>query len=214
MKLREGTTDGCVFDEVVTRNCYRVPESLEGQIVIDVGAHIGCFSKLCADRGAERVLAFEIEGNNINSFVENLKGYNNVELFARAVWPRWGIKVRQSGMYMTADGSLKNTGSSHVTSVAGPHTEEGQIDTITLDEILAPFERVAIVKMDCEGAEFEIVPATKSWAKVDRLVGECHGYRKEYHVPDFYMEVKKHFPNLEVVVTCPEYGLQNFSAWR
>src|SRR5882724_10451701 len=100
MKLREGTTDQCVYDEVIGRNCYRVPESLLGKIVIDIGAHIGCFAKLCADRGAERVLSYEIEGSNINTFVENLKGYQRVELFARAVWKTWGIKVNQSGQYM------------------------------------------------------------------------------------------------------------------
>ena len=216
MKLREGTTDRCVFEEVIERNCYRVPESLVDQVVIDVGAHIGCFSKLCVDRGAQ-VYAYEIERDNISAFNENLRDYDypRVNLYKMAVWKVGGIKVEQSGVYMTADGSLKNTGSSHVTSIIpGPHTVEGGIGTITLDEILGPFERVAIVKIDAEGAEFEIVPATKSWSKVDRLVGEVHGYRKEYHVPDFYMEVKRHFSNLEVISTCPQYGLENFFAWR
>ena len=214
MKLREGTTDQCVYDEVIERNCYRVPESLVGQVVIDIGAHIGCFAKLCADRGAMRVLSYEIEPENILAYCENLKDYDlNVEIYTKAVWSVGGIYVNQSGPYNTADGTLKNTGSSHVVEPAGPHTSgPGQIQTITLDEILEPFARVAMVKIDAEGAEFEIIPATKSWAKVDRLVGEVHGYRKEYHVPDFYTEVKKHFPNLEVVVTCPEYGLENFFA--
>lgn len=216
MKLRPGTTDQCVYDEVITRNCYRVPESLANQVVIDIGAHIGCFSKLCAERGAI-VYAYEIEPDNISYWLENLELYraSRASLFSKAVWNIGGIHVNQSGPYDTADGTLKNTGSSHVVSPAGPHTPgAGKIETITLDEILEPFERVALVKIDAEGAEFEIVPATKSWAKVDRLVGEVHGYRKEYHVPNFYMEVRKHFPNLEVNSYCPEYGLETFFAWR
>lgn len=214
MKLRPGTTDQCVLNEVITNNCYRVPDSLEGKVVIDVGAQIGCFSKLCADRGAKTVMAYEIEPDNITMFYENLKDYPQVTLFAKAVWSVGGIKVNTSGMYMTADGSLKNTGSSHVTSVAGPHAVEGQIETITLDEIMEPLESVAICKIDAESAEFEIVPATKSWAKVERLVGECHGYATQYSRPAFYAEIKRHFPNLEVHPYCPEYGLETFFAWR
>lgn len=218
MKLREGTTDQCVYDEVITRNCYRVPESLVGQVVIDVGAHIGCFSKLCLDRGAMLVLAYELELENVEILKENLVHYMGMgfDIYHAAVWkPTEAAKVAPSGTYMTADGLLRNTGSSHIYIAPGCHTAVANgVEVVTMDQILEPFDRVGLVKLDCEGAEFEIVPTTKSWSKVDRLVGEVHGYRKEYHVPDFYMEVKKHFPNLEVVSSCPEYGLDNFFAWR
>src|SRR5438477_8985779 len=113
MKLREGTTDQCVYDEVIGRNCYRVPESLAGGVVIDVGCHIGTFAKLCMDRGADRVIAFELEPENVGIARENLADYPRVTIINRAVWkPLVVTKVAPSGMYRTADRTLKNTGSS------------------------------------------------------------------------------------------------------
>jgi FkbM family methyltransferase len=213
MKLRPGTVDENVVREVLTDNCYRVDQFPPDSVVVDVGAHIGTFSKLCADKGAATILAFELEPENFTIAKENLADCPQVQLFNKAVWKTGGLKVSHSGMYMTADGSLKNTGSSHITFPPGCHSTEGDIETVTLDEIMAPYDKIAMVKIDAEGAEFEIVPAT-NWSKVERLVGECHGYRKEYHVPDFYKEVKKHFAFLGVVSTCAEFGLENFFAWK
>jgi FkbM family methyltransferase len=214
MKFRPGTVDENVYREVITENCYRIDRFQPSDVVIDVGCHIGCFSRLCAERGAGLVLAFELEPENFAIAEENLRDFPQVKLLNKAVWKTSGTKVHHSGMYMTADGSLKNTGSSHVDFAPGCHTAPGDIETVTLDEIMAPYPEIAMVKLDCEGAEFEIVPATKSWAKVKRLAGEVHGYRKDYHVPDFYTEIRKHFAKLEVNSYCPEYGLDTFFASR
>jgi FkbM family methyltransferase len=208
--FRQGTTDECVYDEVIRRNCYRVKQFSDKDVVIDVGAHLGYFSLLCAEHGAGKVIAFEIEPENIEIARKNCAQHPQIELHNKAVWKESGLKLGRSGMYMTADNSLKNTGSSHVVIAPGCHTSFGDLETITLDDILEPIEHVALVKMDCEGAEFEIVPNVKSWEKVDRLVGEVHGYRKEYHVPDFYMELKKHFNKISVRSYCPEFGLETF----
>lgn len=208
MNFRPGTVDENVYNEVIRDNCYRVEQFPPGSVVIDVGAHVGCFSRLCAERGAATVLAFELNAENAALAREHLAPFPQVTLTHKAVWKTSG-RVNQSGMYRTADSALLNTGSSHVVEAEGCHT--GEIETVTLDEIMAPFAEVALVKLDCEGAEFEIVPAT-DWSKVRRVVGEVHGYLRQYHVPDFYRELKKHFATLETREYCPEYGLANFYA--
>src|ERR1051326_2413728 len=210
MITREQSVDLNVFREVVIENCYRVPEKFpKDVVVVDVGSHIGTFALLCAQRGASKILSYEIEQENFEIAKENLADYPQVQLFNQAVWKENG-KVSKSGMFMTADGLLKNTGSSHIVVPEGCH--QGTIETITLDEIMRPYEKIAMVKIDAESAEFEIVPATKDWHKVERLVGEAHGYVKDYKRSDFYMEIKKWFSKLEVVSYCPEYGLDTFYA--
>src|ERR1043165_1854134 len=101
MNFREGSVDRNVFDEVITRNSYRVPERFPpNAVVIDIGAHIGCFSVLCAQRGASKVLAFELMPENYEIAKGHLAQFPQVELFNKAVWTSDGEKVGHSGMFM------------------------------------------------------------------------------------------------------------------
>ena len=51
--FRNGTLDQAIFNGVVVLNEYRLPERFApGDIVIDVGAHIGSFAEAVVSRGA------------------------------------------------------------------------------------------------------------------------------------------------------------------
>lgn len=69
---RPNTTDDRIVREVYTDNHYRVSSSLKGKAVIDIGANIGAFSILCAERGAD-VFAFEPEPNNFQLLLRHIK---------------------------------------------------------------------------------------------------------------------------------------------
>lgn len=83
-EYRENTSDDGVINDVFIKNCYHFPDDLKGQIVIDIGAHIGTASIYAGLRGA-RVFAFEPSLENYNLLVKNIihnkltgnvKGYN------------------------------------------------------------------------------------------------------------------------------------------
>ena len=44
MILRPGTSDRDVFIANYEQNEYRLPSDMQGQVVIDIGAHIGAFT--------------------------------------------------------------------------------------------------------------------------------------------------------------------------
>src|SRR3979490_1223457 len=55
-RFRNGTLDQAIFNGVVLFNEYRLPDRFApGDIVIDVGAHIGSFAEAVLSRGCEKV---------------------------------------------------------------------------------------------------------------------------------------------------------------
>ena len=58
--FRNGTLDQAIFNGVVVHNEYRLPERFApGDIVIDVGAHIGSFAEAVVSRGCRNVTCIE-----------------------------------------------------------------------------------------------------------------------------------------------------------
>jgi FkbM family methyltransferase len=86
MFLRENTVDGEVFNSVVNHNEYKLPDSVEGWVVIDLGAHIGSFSFLSHTRGAKQIISVEPCSDNYDICVKNLGDIKTVKLYRRAIW--------------------------------------------------------------------------------------------------------------------------------
>lgn len=141
-------------------------------IVIDVGAHIGLVSLYLAKRWPFlRIFAFEPHPANYANFARNLRLNNvsNVSLFQQAV---------------TADGRPimlrlvdSNTGgATAVFDMAGAYTV-GPVESVTLQDIfdrtIAPNQRCRLLKLDCEGTEYEIVPSPVL-DRVDFFAAEFH----------------------------------------
>lgn len=141
-------------------------------IVIDVGAHIGLVSLYLAKRWPFlRIFAFEPHPINHANFVENLRLNNvpNVCLFKQAV-----TADSRSIMLRVVD---SNTGgATAVFDMAGAYTV-GPVESVTLQEIfdrtVAPNQRCRLLKLDCEGTEYEIVPSPVL-ERVDFFAAEFH----------------------------------------
>jgi FkbM family methyltransferase len=141
-------------------------------IVIDIGAHVGLVSLYLAKRWPFlKIFAFEPHPTNHANFVDNLSLNNvsNVCLFRQAI---------------TADGRsimlrLVNSNTGGATAVfdlAGAYTV-GPVDSVTLQSIfeqaVAPTQRCRLLKIDCEGMEYEILPSPVL-DRVDFLAAEFH----------------------------------------
>src|SRR5437660_434898 len=154
--FREGTNDRVIFSEVLDQNEYRLPGKLRpDDIVIDIGAHIGSFCLAAFLRGSRRIYGFEAEGGNYRCACRNLRRLGaSVRLYQKAVWrsDRSGDALYHTG-YSDAG---RNTGGGNVFCHA---TAATRIDALPLDEVLRDVtrngqDRVKLVKLDCEMAEF------------------------------------------------------------
>ena len=148
-----------------------------GDVVIDVGANIGCFAlaawRLVGAKGT--VLALEPETQNFSRLTENLS-LNT----AASVTPL-KLALADHGGAMTlivpenqwllvskfdSVDSRRIAGNSH------------QVSCMTLASLMDKFRigRVALLKLDCEGAEHEIIAALtpELAARIDHIAAEVH----------------------------------------
>lgn len=124
----------------------------EGDTVLDLGAHIGyytlLFAKLVGNEG--KVFSFEPNPENFSLLKKNVKenGYNNVEIFQKAVSGKTG----KTKLYI----SEVSPGSRIYDSNEDQKTME--IETVCLDDYFKDYDKkISFIKMDVEGAEGETV---------------------------------------------------------
>jgi FkbM family methyltransferase len=144
----------------------------EDDVVIDIGAHIGLFSIYLAKRWPLlRVIAFEPFPANYRNCAENLQlnGVTNVVLSPKAI-------ANDNSLLSMATDPYNTGGASAVVSTFESNGMVTGIASMTLDEVFSVHEisRCKLLKIDCEGMEYEILPDARILDKVEYLAGEFH----------------------------------------
>ena len=217
--FREGTNDRVIFSEVLDQNEYRLPGKLRpDDIVIDIGAHICSFCLAAFLRGSRRIYGFEAEGGNYWCACRNLRRLGaSVRLYQKAVWrsDRSGDVLYHTG-YSDAG---RNTGGGNVFCHA---TAATRIDSVSFDEVLRDVtrngqDRVKLVKLDCEMAEFPILLTSQLLHLVDHIHGEFHERNDGVYDRDPIPEIARvpgvnHFSIHELTRTLQQAGFAVTSA--
>lgn len=145
----------------------------KGSVVVDAGAHIGCFSLLAATTAC-KVLAFEPEPSNYQMLRKNVKLNNlkNVSTFEMAVSGECGYQE----MAIYGEGS---TGSHSLYSGSAAPLEKKRVETISIGEIMKreSLPRIDFLKLDCEGAEHDIFKTMdkETASRIMAVAMESHG---------------------------------------
>ena len=144
-----------------------------GSIVIDIGANIGIFSLYTVQSGAKKVYAFEPSKEAFEILVSNIKSNNLIEKIIpinKAVSDQDNLKIlfpMVSSPYNMINGIIND------------QLEYCEIYTITLSKFITELdiERVDLLKLDCEGAEFVILPSLNqnSLSRINDIRMEYHG---------------------------------------
>lgn len=169
--LRCGTQDPLVWREVYEENEYLLTDTFSADdVVIDIGANIGAFAAACIARGAGRVECYEPEVNNCILLAENLKRFREqVEINQISVW-----RSDSSDKVYLQD--LGGYTAMHRVWPSNNHGCYKPVASISLDDILRRHDRVAMLKLDCEGSEYPILLTADSdlLRRCERIVGEYH----------------------------------------
>ena len=169
-------------------------EIKKGDVVIDIGAHIGyytvLFAKLVGPEG--KVFAFEASPTNFEILKKNVdvNGYKNVVYHNKAVSDKNGKLT----LYMTGRTSTENflfkpenfTDSSTIKNAV-------EIESITLDDYFIDFkDKINFLKMDISGAEPRVIQGMKSLLdkNVDMKIQQewwpnaikTHGFEPDSHL--------------------------------
>ncbi len=148
----------------------------EGDIVVDVGAHVGyytlLFSQLVGDNG--RVYAVEADPDNFRLLKKNIQtnGYKNVVLLQ-------GCAAEKTGQITTLPwkDSISGQGYKSDNSIDTTHDFDKYIsmDTIRLDDLLINEERIDFIKMDIDGAEYNALDgAANALKKTEKVLTEFY----------------------------------------
>lgn len=155
----------------------------EGDIVIDVGANVGCFALLAARKVGRsgKVFAIEPEEATFRQLTKNIgiSKAANVSPQKVALGQDEGVgrlhfdgRGLFSSLYSTVDGR-----------VLPETTQEIRVTTLRMFMRATRIERCHYLKLDCEGAEHEIIASLdpETAARIDQITIEIHGLPGKPH---------------------------------
>ena len=175
LEVRGGTDDRDILFELFMDRVYPV-ELSEGSIVVDIGAHIGCFTIPAARQGA-RVFSFEPAPANFIALQRNveLNRLQNVVLFRAAVDGRG----ERRHMFLPDDHA--HTARYTLRPRRGAQTLE--VACVSLDDVYHEnhLERVDVLKIDAEGSEYEILysAGADTLTRTRMIIVECDTFAEQ-----------------------------------
>lgn len=147
---------------------------LTAPTIVDIGAHVGCFSLAVADQlPGSHVTSFEATPSTFEYLERNVVGNameDRISIHATAV----------SGAAGTIEFAETGTGSGHngVLHLGSPGTTTIRVPSVTMRDAFDLAGRpVDVVKIDAEGAEYDMIlsSSAEDWLPVRRVVMEYHG---------------------------------------
>ena len=169
-----------VLKEIWTFNHYGkfLDYIKDSSVIIDIGAHIGIFSVLAARHAPNvRVFSFEPLPENFKILKSNIE-INNLEknIFS---FP-WAVSGLRGERNLNI---LARTGSSIVNNSKDEPLEKIKVATVTLEEIFNSnkIDHCNFLKIDCEGAEYEILYSTSPeiLKRIKTITLESHDYFRD-----------------------------------
>jgi len=146
------------------------PLNTEGRVVVDVGAYVGDSAIYFALRGAKRVIAVEPHPGAFAEMLDNIK-LNNLE---GVIIPINAGLASKPGKVCIEDVGVEATGVTY----RRPGDCPNAVPVVTLSELISRFGinvDDAVLKMDCEGCEFDVILNDYKHVRLFRgLVFEYH----------------------------------------
>lgn len=144
-----------------------------GDVVVDIGAHVGAFALHAAQLGARRVVAYEPSPVNAEYFRGNVE-HNGV---VGVVWLVEAAVAGEEGRGRLGLGRY-SVGNVLLGTVEEPTEPVVEVRTTTLAGIFAAhgLEHIDFLKIDCEGSEGALLSAAppELLARIDRIALEYH----------------------------------------
>ena len=176
LRVRRSTCDEKFVSNIIVNHEY-TPTGFdigEADVVIDIGANIGMFSLLAARYAANgKVFAFEPNFENYRLLESNIELNQSTNVIAKraAVSGENG----QVKLYCSSQGGFHSVLEDRMTD-----SEQFEIvDAVSLANIFEEhkIERCNFLKLDCEGAEYEILYnlPREYFERIDKIVMEYHG---------------------------------------
>jgi len=172
-----------LWDELINKEYYRVPDYVakKGQIIFDIGAHIGLYTLRNAKRVGKYGKVYAFEPNPITYYYlkRNIDENSicNVSVFPIALSDKNG----HNDLFIPLDKNLGATSFfiDHLKKESIKRFLKVRVPTVTLDKFIEDhgLSRIDLMKIDVEGAETKVLLGGRrclTQGVVKRLIIEVH----------------------------------------
>lgn len=194
-------TPHIVYEEI-SRGFYHPQQKLKpGDVVVDLGAHVGMFTIPLAKRNPEvEFICVEPDTRNFTNLTYNVQrsSLENVKLLHLGLW--------SGECQLHSKHNETNSGGSSTIPV-----DIGECRGTTWQKFREQLglNKINLLKMDIEGAEFQIIRDPTDLEGVEEILAEIHGdgSRKEIGMKQLLETVPKN--RLQLI-----HGSDTYSAWE
>lgn len=146
----------------------------DGDVIFDIGGHVGMFSILCAKLFPKaKIYTVEAVKATFELLCENLK----INLVDNITPLNFAVSASEGTRQIAFSPHSNSGASSGVFAEDAPKWSVVDAKAATINEIIKDhkIERIALLKIDCEGMEYEILYSPEfPWNKIDRIAMEIH----------------------------------------
>jgi FkbM family methyltransferase len=196
---RPGTVDENVLNESFEKDLFftLTPEYRlqPDHIIVDIGAHIGCFSLLAASKATSgKIYSFEPAAETYQLLEKNVQTnkLSNIKIFQSAVAAKNGT----TRLYH--DTLTGNWGHTIIKEVSA---ESEMVNCITLESFIESekIQHIDFIKFNCEGAEFGILINTSPaiLRRINCMLILYHGYLEETYSKE---QLAEHLSNAGFII--------------
>ena len=199
IRLKNGTkcimrnkSDAVAFFEnfiLEVNNLEKIIKIEQNDVVIDIGAHVGYFTLYAAKRAQNgKIISFEPTKESFLVLKNNVKinNFKNIIINNLAV----GKTSKKRIFFVDNKYGISNTFYDRKIGL-----EKEIVQTTTLDEIYKKYnlEKIDFLKMDCEGAEFEIIlnTSTEVLKKIKKISIEIHEDMVTHKIEELITKLSK-----------------------
>ena len=164
------------YNEFFVDDIYRDFALTDMDVVLDIGANIGLFSKYMYWKRANKCILVEANpfvGHQIDMMLDDDLERSKVYLA-----PLYSEKTKVNFRYSTANSTIGSTYASTDTPEYDSLTNEIELETITIKEIFEEnnLDRLSLLKCDIEGGEYDLIPniPDEYMSRIDKFMIEFH----------------------------------------
>lgn len=183
--------------ERITQECiqeypvYMMNDIGEDELVIDAGCNVGGFAEAYKGR-FKNFLAIDASSYNI----EHYQSHHHHPTLHKALYSKDGELVKlqkymiNEGTHDTNSGNFSITGHVDANGHGWNSDEYEEVQTISLDTLLAPYDSVGLLKIDIEGAECDFLLG-KDLSKIKWITGEFHNFLGKVKQDELFAWIEK-----------------------